>query len=373
MFLSRLPSFGFAIAISVVLSGCSGQDDEPAPEASDPSTVTDPAAAGLPNPTSEVVSEWGPLPDNRTWGSTAGVDIDPHDGNVWAYDRCGASALGGGCAENLVDPVLKFDRNTGEVLTSFGAGEFDLPHGIHLDADGNVWIVDMTGHHLIKFSATGDVLLRLGTRGEPGNDSEHFNQPNDVITAPDGSIFVADGHGGQSMLTPNNPTVTEGATGRIMKFSADGTFIKEWGQIGTEIGDFRTPHALEMDSEGRLFVADRGNHRIQIFDQDGNYLDSYVQFSRISGLFITDDDMLYAIDSETNPNNHPGWTTGIRIGHASEDVVTAFIPPYEIDSRDTGVAGEGVAVDADGNVYAAEGPISRPTAGGGLTKYVRGM
>ena len=94
MFLSRLPSFGFAIAISVVLSGCSGQADAPAPEAPDPSTVTDPAAVGLPNPTSEVVSEWGPLPDNRTWGSTAGVDIDPHDGNVWAYDRCGASALG---------------------------------------------------------------------------------------------------------------------------------------------------------------------------------------------------------------------------------------------------------------------------------------
>ena len=112
MFLSRLPSFGFAIAISVVLSGCSGQADAPAPEAPDPSTVTDPAAAGLPNPTSEVVSEWGPLPDNRTWGSTAGVDIDPHDGNVWAYDRCGASALGGGCAENLVDPAVSYTHLT---------------------------------------------------------------------------------------------------------------------------------------------------------------------------------------------------------------------------------------------------------------------
>ncbi len=118
-------------------------------------------------------------------------------------------------------------------------------------------------------------------------------------------------------------------------------------------------------------MADRGNHRIQIFDQDGNFIDSYEQFSRISGLFIDADDTLYTIDSESNPARHPDWKTGIRIGSATEDRVTAFISPHESDRGPQGVAGEGVAVDPEGNVYAAEGPISRSDAGGGLTKYVK--
>ncbi|MEE8129619.1 MAG: hypothetical protein V3T48_04990, partial [Vicinamibacterales bacterium] len=162
-----------------------------------------------------------------------------------------------------------------------------------------------------------------------------------------------------------------GSTGRILKFDKDGNFIKEWGEIGFRPGQFRTPHAMAFDSQGRLYVADRGNHRIQIFDQEGNLLEIYNQYSRVSGLFITDDDTLYAIDSESGVNNHPGWLTGVRIGPAAEDRVTGFVPPHAHETRVLqGVAGEGVAVDADGNVYAAEGPGSRPTAGGGVTKYV---
>ena len=329
-----------------------------------------PTGEGLPNPTSAVIKGWGPLPDGREWGSTAGVDIDPTDGHVWAYDRCGGIMLAGGCAENLVDPVVKFDRNTGEVITSFGAGLFVLPHGIHVDADGNVWITDSQGaedkgHRVIKFSPEGEVLLVLGKAGQTGSAPGLLNEPCDVITAPNGDIFVSDGHSGQ------NSRVPEGATGRILKFDRDGNFIKEWGTIGTGPGEFRTPHALAFDSRGRLFVADRGNHRIQIFDQEGNHLDSYYQFGRISGLFIDSDDVLYAIDSESTPRNHEGWSTGVRIGHASEDRVTAFIPPHPSERNPQGAAGEGVAVDADGNVYAAEGPNSRAEAEGGLTKYVR--
>ena len=118
-------------------------------------------------------------------------------------------------------------------------------------------------------------------------------------------------------------------------------------------------------------MADRGNHRIQIFDQEGALLDTYHNYSRVSGLFITPDDVLYAIDSESNVNNHPGWKNGVRIGPAGEDRLTGFIPPHPHETRVLqGVAGEGVAVDADGNVFVAEGPNSRPAAGGGLTKYV---
>ena len=129
-------------------------------------------------------------------------------------------------------------------------------------------------------------------------------------------------------------------------------------------------------------MADRGNHRIQVFDLDGNAIDGnpnadgvqpliLMAYSRISGLFITDGDTLYAIDSESTPGNHPGWMTGVRIGPAGEDQLTGFVPPHAHQTRVLqGVAGEGVAVDADGNIYAAEGPGSRPTAGGGITKYV---
>ncbi len=333
--------------------------------------ITDPVLRGLPNPNPTVITNFGPIPEGRVWGATAGADIGP-DGHVWVYDRCGAS-FGPECDTNLVDPILKYDRNTGELLASIGAGVFVTPHGLHIDDDGNVWVTDNAanadstkGHQVTKLSPEGEILLQLGEAGMAGSGPGQLNQPNDVITAPNGDIFVADGHNGQG----GNPA--PGSTGRILKYTPEGEFIMEWGEIGIGQGEFRTPHALEMDSRGRLFVADRGNHRIQIFDQDGNYLDSYYQFSRISGLFITDDDMLYAIDSETGGTNHPGWVTGIRIGHASADVVTAFIPGHATsDGRPWNTAGEGVAVDADGNVFGAEGPGSRPAVDGGLTKYVR--
>jgi sugar lactone lactonase YvrE len=161
-----------------------------------------------------------------------------------------------------------------------------------------------------------------------------------------------------------------GATARIIKFSRDGTRLMEWGQIGVRHGEFRTPHALEFDSQGRLWVADRGNHRIEIFDQEGNYIDSRYMYGRISGLFITEDDILYAIDSESAPTNHVGWKNGVRIGHIDADHITGFIPPFEREDRVyQGTAGEGVAVDADGNVYAAEGPNSLSWAGGAFTRY----
>ncbi len=338
---------------------------------------------GLPNPTATVIANWGDLPEGREWGSTAGVDIDPIDGHVWAYERCGAGSFGAGvpvnCDSNPVDPVFKFDRHTGEVLANFGGGVMVTPHGIHVDADGNVWVTDFAGnaegtkgHQVHKFSPDGELLMSLGTAGRPGTGPNQFNQPNDVVTAPDGSIFVADGHSGQGMT--NNQAIAAGreagATGRILKFAPDGTFIREWGRIGTLHGEFRTPHALEFDSQGRLFVADRGNHRIEIFDQDGNYLDSLYSHGRISGIFITPDDMLYSIDSESSMTSHANWMNGVRIGPVDEDRVIGFIPPFDAETRPyQGAAGEGVAVDADGNVFAAEGPNSLRFAGGAFTKY----
>ena len=374
LFLRRC-GVALAATASMMLTACAGNaPSEPEMEigAGASATSSDFIDRQLPNPTGEVILNWAPLPDGREWGSTAGIDIDP-DGQIWAYDRCGGLALAGGCEENPDrDPIFKFNKDTGEVMASFGAGLFVLPHGLHVDAEGNVWVTDSQGneagtkgHQVIKFSPDGEVLLRLGTAGRPGSGPGQLNEPCDVITAPNGDIFVADGHSGQS------PDPPPGATGRILKFDREGNFITAWGELGFRPGQFRTPHALEFDSQGRLYVADRGNHRIQIFSQDGELLDTYVQYSRVSGLFITDDDTLYTIDSESDAERHPGWRTGVRIGPAGEDRVTAFVPPHAHDTRVLqGVAGEGVAVDADGNIYAAEGPGSRPVAGGGITKYM---
>jgi DNA-binding beta-propeller fold protein YncE len=336
---------------------------------------------GFPNPAPNVIRNWGQLPSGRKWGTTAGIDIDPKDGNVWAYERCGAGGAGGGpddCETSMVDPIFKFDRNTGAVLANFGKGVMVTPHGIAVDKDGNVWIADFAGnkagtkgHQVHKFSPKGEKLLSLGTAGKPSNADGQFNQPNDVIVGPDGSIYVADGHNAQGMLTQAaiDAGLKNGETSRISKFSPDGKFIKSWGKIGVRHGEFRTPHSLAFDSKGRLWVADRGNHRIEIFDQEGTYLESRYSFSRPSGIFIKGE-MVYVIDSESAPLSHPNWHDGVRIGPVDADRVVAYIPPFAREDRlEQGTAGEGVAVDADGNVYAAEGPNSIAQAGGAFTKY----
>jgi sugar lactone lactonase YvrE len=338
----------------------------------------------LPNPAPNVTRNWGQLPAGRSWGTTAGIDIDPSDGNVWAYERCGAGAGGGAgggavdCETTPVDPIFKFDRKTGAVLANFGKGVMVTPHGISVDKDGNVWVADFSGnkagtkgHQVHKFSAKGEKLLSLGTAGKPSNADGQFNQPNDVVVGPDGSIYVADGHDAQGMTTTQAIAdgLAKGSTSRISKFSPDGKFVKSWGKIGVRHGEFRTPHALMFDAKGRLWVADRGNHRIEIFDQEGTYLESRYSFSRPSGFFIRGE-TLYVIDSESGPLNHPNWRDGVRIGPVDEDRVVAFIPPFDREDRAyQGVAGEGVAVDADGNVFAAEGPNSFVQAGGAFTKY----
>ncbi len=320
--------------------------------------VLDPTRNPLPNPNATVVKGFGMLPDGRMWGSTAGVAVGP-DQNVWAYDRCSANT----CEDSNLTPIFKFDRTSGKVLATFGAGMFVFPHGLYVDRDGNVWVTDgqankagTKGQQVFKFSPQGKVLLTLGKAGVSGNGPDTFNQPSAVVVAPNGDIFVADGHGGDNA--------------RIVKFSKDGKFIKTWGKKGTAPGEFALPHAMAFDSRGRLFVADRINHRLQIFDQDGKFLEEWKQFGRVSGLAIDRNDTLYAIDSESNETRHPGWKTGIRIGSTKEDKVVAFIVPHD-NSKFEGAAGEGITVDRDGNVYGAEGPISRPFAGGGLTKYVK--
>jgi hypothetical protein len=320
----------------------------------------------LPHPYT-TIRDWGTLPDGRTWGSVSAIEVDRDGVHIWVADRCGANA----CSGSDLDPIVKFDSEGNSVL-SFGGGMIEWPHGMHIDEHGNVWVTDARGSQdgtkgqaVYKFSPTGELLLTLGTPGMRGDGTGPLlAEPNDVITAPNGDIFVAEAHGGQGQDAPNANTVA-----RIAKFSSDGEYLMSFGEFGMGPGQFRTPHALAFDSQGRLFVADRGNTRIQIFDQDGTFLDEWHQFSRISGLYITEDDVLYAIDSESSDTANPGWRKGLRVGSARTGDVWYFLPHHESAQASGGGGfgsmGEGVTVDAQGNVYGGEvGPIQ------GVTKFV---
>ena len=317
-----------------------------------------------PNPY-RAIYDWAKMPEGRTWGSTSGVDVDPDGTSVWVAERCGAFAPPSqmkpgqpfACDGSNLDPILKFDAS-GKLVRSFGAGMFVFPHGLHVDRAGNVWVTDGLGrdgkgHQVFKFSPEGKVLLALGKPGIAGDGVDEFNAPSAVLVAPNGDIFVADGHGGKT-------------NARIVKFSPEGKFIKSWGKKGSAPGEFDIPHTLAMDSRGRLFVGDRQNNRIQIFDQDGNFIDQLFQFSRPSGVFIDKSDTIYVADSESESvsKNHDGWKRGIRVGKLADGVVTALIPDPVEKVKGTSAA-EGVAVDAAGNVFGAEVGPKR------LVKYVK--
>jgi DNA-binding beta-propeller fold protein YncE len=322
----------------------------------------------LPNPY-RTIEGWNKMPAGRSFGSSSTVEIAADGTSVWVADRCSTNARG--CLTNADQhPIMLFDTQ-GNLVRAFGAGVLVWPHGIDVDPDGNVWVVDgqdnrpagrrggpppaaipdseLYGHQVIKFSPTGQVLMRLGRAGgvpmdqmaASGPRNDFFWQPNDVYVTGSGDIFVAEGHGS--------------GRNRVIKFNSRGEYLMEWGGTGDQPGQFNQPHALAMDSQGRLFVADRGNNRIQIFDQEGRFLDQWYQFSRLSGIFIDANDVLYGADSESGSVNpaHGTWTRGIRVGSARTGEVFSLIPDPNPDCSGTCTA-EGVAADINGVIYGAE-------------------
>jgi DNA-binding beta-propeller fold protein YncE len=320
----------------------------------------------LPNPYETVVG-WARLPEGRTWGSTSAVDIDKDGVSIWVAERCQQNS----CTGSQLPAILKFDAN-GNLVKSFGAGILNFPHGIHVDRDGNIWVTDgqdnrtrgrrgggaapatppppapdpatIYGHQVFKFSPDGQLLMTLGAKGG-ARDTGYFWQPNDVLVAPNGDIFVAEGHSSAA-----------NSVARILKFDRTGKLIKTIGKFGNGPEDMDQPHALAMDSRGRLFVGDRSNNRILIMDQDGKLLDTWYQFSRPSGIYIDAQDRIYVADSESGSvgNGRPRtWTRGIRIGSAKDGSITAFIPDPAQSPPSTSSA-EGVAADKNGVIYGAE-------------------
>lgn len=302
-----------------------------------------------PNPY-RTVEGWAKMPAGRTWGATSAVDIATDGVSIWVAERCAANS----CAGSTLDPILRFDAN-GNLVRSFGAGLLLSPHGIHVDRDGNLWVTDCActggrnarpdstrGHQVIKFSPDGKRLLTLGRAGG-AKEPYFFWQPNDVVTAPNGDIYVAEGH-----------SDADSANARILKFDRHGKFLRAWGRRGSGVGEMMQPHALAMDSKGRLYVGDRSNNRILVMDQTFNVLAKWEQFGRPSGIYIRDD-TIYVADSESGSvaRNRPQWQRGIRIGSVNDGKVVAFIPDPATNPPSTSAA-EGVAVDMHGNIYGAE-------------------
>jgi 6-bladed beta-propeller len=325
--------------------------------------------------------EWARLPGGREMGPPASMHVDVDGESIWAFIRCDETspvpvARGGRFGIDCMnadgtlkphDTIYKFDSK-GNVVKSFGARMFIWPHGMHVDREGNVWVTDSgadsavqtaakagvkAGHIVVKFSPDGQVLMTLGEPGVGGDDEYHFRSPAGVVTAPNGDIFVADGH-----FTNN----------RIVKYSKDGKFIKAWGKAGYGPGEFQVPHCIAMDKRGRLFVCDRSNARIQIFDQDGKYLARWHQFGMPSGVAfsVNDEDLIYVFDSESDNVENPGFEQGIRIGDALNGWVKHFILDQggNPNSR-TGSGPEFGTVDKFGSVFAGE---PRPRV---LRKYVK--
>lgn len=299
-----------------------------------------------------AVEGWARLPDGRSWGAVTGVFPDPDGRHMWVLDRCSANS----CLDSDLDPVLKFDLD-GRLVASFGAGLFAWPHGFFVDRVGNVWVADgptgalaeqataaRKGQQVFKLDSSGRVLMTLGIAGVTGGpaDRDRFNAPADVLVAPDGDIYVLDGHGA-------------GGNNRVVRFDAAGRYLGEWGTSGPgpAAGEMSDPHAIAMDSQGRVFVGDRRNIRIQIFDREGVFLEQWTHFGPPSNIFIDAEDVLYVTDTQTTAlpswygERRPAdWVRGIRVGDARTGRVTAFIPSEA----------EFVASDREGHVYGAHVP-----------------
>lgn len=322
-------------------------------------------AAELPNPYSRMIYPWSEHPEGLDWGQVSAVASANDGRTLWFADRCGAV----NCIGSDRDVLFELDQQ-GAVVTAFGAQMFIRPHGLFVDEEDNVWLTDHqnarpeqiaenpaaagVGQQVFKFSPDGEILLTLGTAGEAGDPPERLNNPTDVIVGPNGVIYVSEGH------SNSRPP------GRISMFGQDGSFIGSFGSFGAEEGQFRTPHGLAFDSRGRLYVADRGNSRIQVFDQSGTFIEELRQFGRPNDVLIDENDRLFSIDSESGEEDNPGYPRGIYVGDAISGEVTGFIPPHEMEGRPEGTHGEGIALDADGNLYVAEVSMR------GMTKYVNG-
>jgi NHL repeat-containing protein len=357
MMLARRSSFWLTIALAIVVPGSGSGAQE----------TRYPKPTELPNPY-RLVEGWPTLPKSMNggrWGEVIRVHVDT-TGHVWVFHRCfnvvpagQATCINRGPAN---PPILEFDPS-GKLLRSFGSGLFAYPHGFTIDRDGNLWVTDVNdsetilgmsaknangvvmGQEVLKLSPTGKVLMTLGKEGVAGTGPDAFDRPTSVAVAPNGDVFVSDGH------APNKY-----GTGRVVKFSRDGHFIKAWGRKGGAPGEFDEPHDLYVGgSRGWVYVADRRNNRVQVFDQNGSFIAAWKQFGQPSSVFVGRDDTIYVGAAFPDQSAKKGELRGIIIGNAIDGSLKAFIPdPADLDKVVAGTSASGIAADSMGSVFAAD-------------------
>jgi hypothetical protein len=347
-----------------------------------------PKPSTLPNPY-RLVPDWPTLPasmkgpNGHKWGEVIRVHLGP-DGNVWVFQRCfydkpagDATCLNRGDAN---PPILEFSP-AGRLLKSFGVGLFAHPHGFTVDGAGNIWTTDTNdaetilgmparnaqgvtmGQEVLKISPDGKVLMTIGQEGVAGNGPYTFDRPTGVAVGSNGDIFVADGHSRNQLNSA-----------RVVKYSPDGKFIKTWGHMGSEPGNFREPHDIYVGgSKEYVYVADRQNNRVQVFDQNGNFIAAWKQFGQPSSVYVDKhDDIFVGATYQSGGEPVTGPTSGandrgIVIGNAITGELKYFIPdPGDLSKMtDTGTSASGIAEDEQGNIYAAD------VGENNLRKYVK--
>jgi len=295
-----------------------------------------PCVNDAPNPYKQV-SNWAQTP--RPWGPTNAVTVDSKD-NVWVFDRCGDK----GCSGAKEAPIFELGPN-GKTMKNFGAGEFVSAHGLAVDKDGNVWAADFQakdgkGMQVVKFSPDGKVLLKLGKPGEPGMGNDEFNQPTGISFLSNGDVVIVEGHG--SKLNKS----------RVNIYSKEGKYLRSFASHGTGEGQLTEPHAVSVDRQDRIYVADRAGNRINVYDKTGKFLASWKQFGRPSGVWVDKNDMIYVADSQSDDKTNPGCKMGIRVGSVKDGKVQYYIPPPAGVNEKTPPP-EGIAADSHGNIYAA--------------------
>lgn len=270
----------------------------------------------------QAVPNWATLPPGTTWGVMSWVDVDSR-GNVYAFQRSEPSAK-----------VMVFD-DRGRYVRSWGEGMFVYPHSLRVLRDGRVWITDRQSQQLFSFNTGGRLLLTIGKKGVRGDNASRdlFNGISDVVMAEDGSLFVSDGEGGNQ---------------RVVKLTRDGRFVKTWGSEGIGPGQFDGPHCVTLDHTGRVYVCDRSNRRIQVFDQQGSFLAEMKQFGSPASIAIARDGSLFVAAGAPEDKVTVGTTDG-----AVTETIEGLDSPH------------GIAVGPDGSLYIAQ------SSGKAVLKYMR--
>lgn len=282
----------------------------------------------------EVDSTWPEKPEEYVWEAMPGIAVDRQD-RVWTFTRS--------------TPPVQVYGTDGRFIRAWGDDSIETAHHIKIDQQGNVWIADIGLHVVRQFSPGGELLKTLGTPGEAGADETHLNKPTDMAITPGGDVFVSDGY-------RNN---------RVVHFDASGEFVKAWGSLGVGPEQFSLPHAIAVDSKGRLYVADRNNVRVQVYSQAGKLLDSWTDLIVPWGFCVTDDDEIWVCGSSPMPwRTHPDYPQAPLGCPPADQIVMKFNPDgkvLQMASIPKGADGKeqpgdvnwlhAVAVDSQGNLY----------------------